>query len=128
MDDAAYNTAKEVSVGQDRARGPSFWGPQGPQTTGWRLVGYIMVVGRVPIALFFWWGLLQDANSMLNLIVAAQGAVVTVTFAASLLDAHKGLGLLGGEHVPSSAVRHGREVTRQAPNTDTGTFWAPYTV
>lgn len=114
MDNAAYNTAKEVSVGQDRARGSSFWRSQGPQTTGWRLVGHIVVVGWVSIALLFWWGLLQDAYSMLDLIVAAQGAVVTVAFAAALLNAHKGLGLLVGEHVPGPEVRHGREITRQA--------------
>lgn len=128
MDDAAHNTAKEVSVGQDRARGPSFWGPQGPQATGWRLVSHIMVVSWVPIGLLFWWSLLQDAYSMLDFIVAAQRAVVTVALAATLLNAHKGLGLLVGEHVPSPVVKHGKEVIRRASHLNTGSAWAPYFV
>lgn len=41
---------------------------------------------------------------MLDLVVLAHRAVVAVALAAALLNAHKGLGLLVGERVPSPGI------------------------
>lgn len=113
MDDAAHNTAQEVSVGQEGAWGPGFRGPQGAQAARCSGAGRLVGVGRVPAGLLFRGRFLQDAQAVLDLVVPAQRAVVAVALAAALLDAHEWLGLLVGEHVPRAEVTREKEVSRR---------------